>query len=228
MSSSSIASLYPILLHGVRADVLVQLGPVSVVVARAHGKLMRVYDRTDLDSLGLEPASVFERATKNLEARYRDGSIRARRGRSPSGASLVLFEHPTLGVSSLLLPELEPVVRSLLGSGGALAAALIRRDLLVVYEDDGDRGSAKDVESWLESMTPKGNELTLVRLADLTRKTTECEVPVEWEEPTTARAPSPRESQVELQETVTDVRKVSPFRNVAARQAARLSLHPIG
>ena len=94
MSSPSIASLYPILLHGIRADVLVQLGPISVVVARAHGKLMRVYDRTDLDSLGLDAATVYERATKNLEARHSDGSIRVRRGRSPRGAA-------TSGVSVL-------------------------------------------------------------------------------------------------------------------------------
>ena len=230
MSSSSIASLYPILLHGIRADVLVQLGPISVVVARAHGRLMRVYDRTDLDSLGLDAASVYERATKNLEARHGDGSIRVRRGRSPRGVPLVMFEHPTLGASSLLLPELEPIVRGLIRSNDPLAAALIRRDLLVVYEDDRV-GSASEVERWLESMTPKESELTIVRLSELAPKTEEVEIPIDWEEPRTVRYPEPRESQVvdvfdELHDTITDVRPVSPFRNLAGRHAQRLSLHP--
>lgn len=233
MSSPSIASLYPILLHGIRADVLVQLGPISVVVARAHGKLMRVYDRTDLDSLGLDAASVYERATKNLEARHSDGSIRVRRGRSPRGVPLVMFEHPTLGASSLLLPELEPIVRSLLRSSDPLAAALIRRDLLVVYADDGDRGSAGEVERWLESTTPKESEMTIVRLSELALTAGEVEIPIEWEEPKTLRCPEPRESQVvnvfdELHDTITDVRLVSPFRNLAARHGQRLSLHPWG
>ena len=259
MSSSSVASLHPILLHGVRADVLAQLGPISVVVARAHGKLMRVYDRTDLDSLGLDPATVYERATTNLEARYRDGSIRVRRGRSPRGTPLVMFEHPTLGASSLLLPELEPIVRSLLRSSGPLAAALIRRDLLVVYVDDG---AAREVERWLDDTTPPTSEMTVVRLAELSLRTMEMEIPVEWEEPeeepeeelltaldepmterepppgrsshvelhepATRRAPWLRDSDVELHDTITEVRAISPFRNLAPRRAQRLSLNPRG